>query len=627
MADLQDLLVRIDATTEQLRRELKRAETATASATAKIEKDVAKVDSRFDKLGASAKRMTGALAGAFGAQALGSKLIEVARQTDILDAQLETVTGSAEAGAAAFKELERIAAETPFALDQVVSAFVKLKARALDPSREAIMAYGNTAAAMGKSLDQLIEAVADATTGQFQRMLDFGIKAEKQGGKVRISFQGVTTEVNNSAREIEGYLRRLGEVNFAGAMERRAQSLDGALSNLGDAWDGLFRTIARGPVGAFIESEVRKGITALNNLSNTVSALQGTSTPEQDLSVRMAELESLRESLVFNISKAPLGSPYFEALAGQLEDVQSRIAFVYDRMQMLRKTTDKPASDGGGSSGGANSFEDVAKAIKKSGIEDSFDRNIKDESETLKAWASSAEEVQRLFETTRTETEQIHAQIARVQELAAQGFFRDAGVDDQQIIERLNQQLEDIEDKTNELSEFGKEAAQSIQRAFADFLFDPFSDGLDGMLGNFLQVIQRMVAEVASQQILKGLFGGFAGSTNPFLAGLASFAGARAMGGPVAPGKTYLVGERGPELFKPNVGGQIVANGGGGVTSIVVDQRGAGAPPVQQSRQMVNGRLILKTLIRDEIGSAFADGSIDRMFAGASMPVRRTGRR
>lgn len=39
-----------------------------------------------------------------------------------------------------------------------------------------------------------------------------------------------------------------------------------------------------------------------------------------------------------------------------------------------------------------------------------------------------------------------------------------------------------------------------------------------------------------------------------------NIAGARAAGGPVSGGKTYLVGERGPELFTPNTGGQIIPN-------------------------------------------------------------------
>ncbi len=42
------------------------------------------------------------------------------------------------------------------------------------------------------------------------------------------------------------------------------------------------------------------------------------------------------------------------------------------------------------------------------------------------------------------------------------------------------------------------------------------------------------------------------------------FGGGRANGGPVNAGTSYVVGERGPELFVPNTAGTIVPNGGGG---------------------------------------------------------------
>ncbi|UZW53889.1 tail tape measure protein [Sphingobium sp. JS3065] len=53
----------------------------------------------------------------------------------------------------------------------------------------------------------------------------------------------------------------------------------------------------------------------------------------------------------------------------------------------------------------------------------------------------------------------------------------------------------------------------------------------------------------------------------------------RATGGPVAPGRAYVVGERGPEVFVPTASGQVVPNGGGGVrdvrVSIAVQGQGA----------------------------------------------------
>jgi hypothetical protein len=164
-----------------------------------------------------------------------------------------------------------------------------------------------------------------------------------------------------------------------------------------------------------------------------------------------------------------------------------------------------------------------------------------------------------------------------------------------------------------------------MQQAFADFLFDPFQDGLKGMLNGFLRTIQRMVAEVASQQILTAMLGGLAGSGNSFLAGLGSaFGGGRASGGRVSSGTSYMVGERGPEMFIPGASGAIAPIGGG---VQIIDQRGASAPPIDVRENMVNGRLMLQAIVRDEIAGSFADGSMDKLFNSSGMPVRRTGRR
>ncbi len=57
-----------------------------------------------------------------------------------------------------------------------------------------------------------------------------------------------------------------------------------------------------------------------------------------------------------------------------------------------------------------------------------------------------------------------------------------------------------------------------------------------------------------------------------FLSGLFDFGGARASGGPVAAGRSYLVGERGPELFTPAGHGGIASAGSfGGRPGVTVN--------------------------------------------------------
>ena len=133
--------------------------------------------------------------------------------------------------------------------------------------------------------------------------------------------------------------------------------------------------------------------------------------------------------------------------------------------------------------------------------------------------------------------------------------------------------------QSKECLEFARSAAESMQTAFADFLFDPFENGLRGMLSGFLNVIRRMVAEIAAQQILGAIFGQFTGSSGLLGTFAKAIVGKRAMGGPVSNSKPYLVGERGPEIFVPNASGNIVPNNKmGGITVAPVyniDARGA----------------------------------------------------
>lgn len=247
---------------------------------------IERVDRQLDRLstsGARAERSTSGLmatlgrfagpaAAAAAAMAGLSKTVSVTREFDQLNAGLITATGSAEDAAIAFEALERFAAQTPFDLQQSVRGFTQLVNLGLTPSERALRSFGDTASAMGRSLNQMVEAVADAATGEFERLKEFGIRASAEGDRVAFTFRGVTTEVGKNAAEIEDYLISLGEVNFAGAMLERMNTLDGALSNLGDSWDGLFREISSSGIGDAIETAVRQATAAIDTLTGMIGS-------------------------------------------------------------------------------------------------------------------------------------------------------------------------------------------------------------------------------------------------------------------------------------------------------------------------------------------------------------------
>ena len=198
-------------------------------------------------------------------QGIASSVITTTAEFQRLEAALVTVKGSTQAAEIAFDQIKDFAKTTPYELAEVTDAFIKMEALGLTASTEAMTAYGNTASGLGKSLNQMIEAVADASVGEFERLKEFGIKTRSEGDRVKFTFNGVTTEVGKNAKEIEQYLIGLGQANFAGGMERQMHTAGGLVSNLKDNWSSAFNAI-----GTAAMPVITTTITGLNSAADAV---------------------------------------------------------------------------------------------------------------------------------------------------------------------------------------------------------------------------------------------------------------------------------------------------------------------------------------------------------------------
>jgi hypothetical protein len=207
-----------------------------------LKKKTKDAEKQLSGIAKKAKSMGPLIAGAFGTAALAgfSKAVfDTAKEFERLETMLKTATGSAKNASVAFDGIKKFATETPFTVAQVTEAFIKLKNLGLDPSMESLEAYGNIASSMGKDVMQFVEAVADASVGEFERLKEFGIKASKEGENVAFRFKGTTTVVKNTSEEIQNFLRGIGESDFAGAMTDQMNTMNGAISNAGVAFDNF----------------------------------------------------------------------------------------------------------------------------------------------------------------------------------------------------------------------------------------------------------------------------------------------------------------------------------------------------------------------------------------------------
>ncbi len=260
------------------------------------------------------------------------KTIEVGTKFESLTAQLDTATGSVENAALAFESLQDFAASTPYALEQSVTAFIRLKNLGLDPSEKALRSYGNTASAMGKDLIQLVEAVADATTGEFERLKEFGVKARTEADGISFTFQGTTTKVENSAKAIEGFLITLGESKFGNAMEKRMATLEGKISNLGDAWDSLFNSISEAGVGDLVKDAIDQTIVAIAELERMIKSGQLPAYIKAFATSFLDALEEIRSGLMFT------GNFFRSELSSWGTDGANTAKFIADSFSVLPKT-------------------------------------------------------------------------------------------------------------------------------------------------------------------------------------------------------------------------------------------------------------------------------------------------
>jgi len=308
------------------------AVTATRNLTA-MEQATGRSERALSSLGSVAKIAGSALAG-ISVASLAKDILKTNMEFESLRTSLETVTGSAKNAKIAFEGIQQFAAKTPYSVKEVTDAFIKMKALGLSPSEKALTSYGNTASAMGKSLKQMVEAVADAATGEFERLKEFGIKASKQGDDIKFTFKGVETKVKDSSTAITAYLQKLGDTDFAGGMERQGQTMKGTLSSLSDAWDNFIDHILNDKSGGAISRWI---VNATGALGKFDVWLNGATTSIGKLQELQQEQNRLQASINAHNQNGVIGSLVDDLSGFDASGKQAKLAKNIEEQKRLRK--------------------------------------------------------------------------------------------------------------------------------------------------------------------------------------------------------------------------------------------------------------------------------------------------
>lgn len=384
-----------------------------------------------------------------GVMAAGRAAVNTSKNFETLKTSLDSVFGGTDRAAFMFGQINDFAVKTPFLLEDVTRATIRLQSVGLDPSVEALTSLGNTASAMSKPLMQVTEALADATTGQFERLKDFGINTQVEGDKVKFTFKNITTEVRKNASEIEKYLLSIGNTQFAGAIEKQSKTLVGVFSNLSGAVSNLTVLLMdKTGLNTAIKTIVGGFTSAINAISDWTKTIDDLSIAE--LKDRLAgannELNRLRDQL-----SGADNARARQSLLQQIRSTSSEISSMEKQLTKLRKVQSDIEGEKGPGGDAGPSPQQLAEA-------------------------------KTLYESVLTPLEKYSAELSKINKLELAGAFKGFGGSDTadrlsiKAFGDLQKTLETPKTAMQEFIDSSKNQAETFDTMWAN-AFTNISDG------------------------------------------------------------------------------------------------------------------------------------------------------
>ena len=616
---------------------------------------------RVNKAAGTLQGTVGKLVGAFAAIQAAKFVFFKTAELETQTKSLQVLTGSLGNAKNIIKELQQFGAVTPFTSSELIETAKRLKAFGFETEKivDVTKRLGDIAGATGADLGGIATAFGQIQAkGRLQgeellqlqeRGVDLQGTLRKEYDLTAEEFQKALSKGQIGADAVTFALEKLTEKGgkYADGAIAQSDTLNGKLSTLVDGIDTIARALGE-VLAPSLKSVFDLAIDTVNAINQAMAAGSITNRQKQGFKVQ-AEEEVKR--FAGQMPGGPFGADEIvvrtngKTYQGQASSVVSQIT-----NDLINKEVQRLAGDAGASLPKSNVqtlLPSLLGGTRSGGTSGSAGGTGPDPVEEARKLAElsknrvQALENEALLSSAMNETEkknfQLNVDIAELQK-NAEGFAqRDV---EAQVAARIA-----LENKRNEaekykttIEENAKAEADSLARFLSDFdaafaqrdaQLEAQAEKMDQLYSSIGQTITtgivdsltaavdgtKSLAEVASDTLrsLANIMLKF--GLNTFLGGLGGgdpssiftklFGGKRASGGSVSSSKSYLVGERGPELFTPGRSGSIAPNGatGGvnvGTINIQVENTGEQLTPAAQKQLagQVQG-IVLSTLANE----------------------------
>lgn len=594
--DLEDLVLTLSADTRQIKRSLDRLDRDINRSATNIEKRFAGAKRSMDVFAASVSGAGRGLLAGLGVGFAAQEFLKAVQSVDTLGASLKAITGDSAAADREMKFISETADRLGLELISTGQAYSSLLAAtqgtnlAGEETRNIFTAVAGAMSALGKSAAdtegalQAVQQMVSKGTVQAEELR--GQLGERLPGAFRIAAEslGLTTAELSKLLEKGGLaadelLPRLADrLNELYGSDRRS-TLVAEMNRLNNAVTELYKTLADvGAIGLVTSAlgqlrDIIKEISVYTGLignGRIGDALALDAKGVADMKLRLGQDSSLSDAQSAEWDKAfgmsggaPTqvtvnpSKPAFQPAPGKdkLDAYERMTRMIQERTQALQYETSVQAT--------LNPLvNDYGFAMEKA----------RAEADLLNAAERAKIEI----------TPEVRQNISDLAEAYAQATVES---------ERLREQQEYLVDQMADLNDLGKDV-------LGGFITD-MQNGVSAAeaLSNALAKVGDKLLGMALDSLFNPKGAGPGGLLGLLLTGGASFAGSKAVGGPVNAGQMYRVGERGPEMFVPDVAGRIVPNhvmagGKGGAMAVtyaphITVEAGASAGAVAQLQRVL----------------------------------------
>ena len=245
------------------------------------ERQSKKTESSVDKLSSTVKRLAGVLV----AGGLLKSVFTLTGNFQQLSRTLGVVYGSMAQGNAVFKDLQTLATETPFQIEELTQSVIKLKSAGLDPTKEMLATFADVASVTSDQIGTL-QAVTDLFSRSLagglgledlNRLADRGIPVfkilQQELGLTRLEISEFGKTASGATTILKTLLEQF-DVKYGGAAADAAKDLNAELSNLQIRIKQVFDAMAGGNATKALAAAIGQLSTALKFVAENIDLVQ-----------------------------------------------------------------------------------------------------------------------------------------------------------------------------------------------------------------------------------------------------------------------------------------------------------------------------------------------------------------